>query len=96
MPGPGRTIRRQALNLKMTPDGGRAFAAHQANVGKTIDLSVAGTVVMSPRLVEPILGGEVMISGKFAQGELRRPRNAFRPEGESHGRRECAVAFDEG
>ncbi|MBB6407444.1 SecDF P1 head subdomain-containing protein [Mesorhizobium sangaii] len=62
-----------ALNLKMTPDSGRAFAAFtKANVGKTIDLSVGGSVVMSPRLVEPILGGEVMISGRFAKGELRR------------------------
>lgn len=62
-----------ALNLKMTPDSGRAFAAvTKANVGKTIDLSVGGNVVMSPRLVEPILGGEVMISGRFAKGELRR------------------------
>lgn len=68
-PAPGQV----ALNLKMTPDSGRAFAAFtKANVGKTIDLSVGGNVVMSPRLVEPILGGEVMISGRFAKGELRR------------------------
>jgi preprotein translocase subunit SecD len=68
-PVPGQV----ALNLEMTSDSARAFAAFtNANVGKTIDLSVGGAVVMSPRLVEPILGGEVMISGRFAKGELRR------------------------
>ncbi|MFD1983206.1 hypothetical protein ACFSOZ_11050 [Mesorhizobium newzealandense] len=68
-PAPGQA----ALNLKMTPDSARAFATFTtANVGKTIDLSVGGSVVMSPRLIEPILGGEVMISGRFAKGELRR------------------------
>jgi preprotein translocase subunit SecD len=68
-PAPGQV----ALNLKMTLDTARALAAFtKANVGKTIDLSVGGAVVMSPRLVEPILGGEVMISGRFAKGELRR------------------------
>ena len=68
-PAPGQG----ALNLKMTPDSAKAFATFtKANVGKMIDLSVDGAVVMSPLLVEPILGGEVMISGKFAKGELRR------------------------
>lgn len=68
-PAPGQV----ALSLKMTPDSARAFAAFtKANVGKTVDLSVGGTVVMSPRLVEPILRGEVMISGQFGKGELRR------------------------
>ena len=68
-PAPGQV----ALNLKMTPDSTQAFAAFtKANVGRTIDLSVGGSVVMSPRLVEPILGGEVLISGRFAKGELSR------------------------
>ena len=68
-PAPGQV----ALNLKMTPDSTQAFAAFtKANVGRTIDLSVGGSVVMSPWLVEPILGGEVLISGRFAKGELSR------------------------
>ncbi|MGX5828779.1 SecDF P1 head subdomain-containing protein [Mesorhizobium sp. 43Arga] len=63
----------RALNLKMTPDSAKAFADFTtANVGKVIDLSVDGAVVASPRLVEPILGGEVMLSGTFAPGELQR------------------------
>jgi preprotein translocase subunit SecD len=61
------------LNLKMTPDSAKAFADFtKANVGKVVDLSVDGAVVASPRLVEPILGGEVMLNGTFAAGELQR------------------------
>ena len=61
------------LNLKMTPDSATAFAGFtRANVGKVVDLSVDGVVVASPRLVEPILGGEVMLNGTFAAGELQR------------------------
>lgn len=62
-----------ALNLKMTPDSATAFADFtRANVGKVVDLSVDGAVVASPRLVEPIFGGEVMLNGTFAAGELQR------------------------
>ena len=62
-----------ALSLKMTPDSAKAFADFtKANVGKVVDLSVDGAVVASPRLVEPILGGEVMLNGTFAAGELQR------------------------
>jgi len=62
-----------ALNLKMTPDSAKAFADFtKVNVGKVVDLSVDGAVVASPRLVEPILGGEVMVNGSFAAGELQR------------------------
>ena len=69
MPDPSQA----ALDLKLTPDSAKAFAAFtSANVGKTIDLSTDGAVVMSPRLVEPILGGEIMVSGTFAKGELER------------------------
>ncbi len=61
------------LNLKMTADSAKAFADFtRANVGKVVDLSVDGAVVASPRLVEPILGGEVMLNGTFAAGELQR------------------------
>lgn len=61
------------LNLKMAPDSAKAFADFtKANVGRVVDLSVDGAVVSSPRLVEPILGGEVMLNGTFAAGELQR------------------------
>jgi preprotein translocase subunit SecD len=62
-----------ALSLELTPDGKQAFAAFTtANVGKIVDLSIDGAVVMSPRLMEPIVGGEIMVSGAFAPGELER------------------------
>ena len=68
-PAPGQV----ALSLKLTAQGKQAFATFTtANVGKTIDLSIGGSVVMSPRLVEPILGGQIMISGTFGKGELSR------------------------
>ncbi|BCG94379.1 SecDF P1 head subdomain-containing protein [Mesorhizobium sp. 131-2-1] len=68
-PAPGQ----DALDLKLTPDSAKAFAAFTvANVGRTIDLSVDGAVVMSPRLLEPILGGEIMVGGRFSRNELRR------------------------
>ncbi|MER8391150.1 hypothetical protein NKH10_04480 [Mesorhizobium sp. M1340] len=71
-PAPGQV----ALSRELTPDGRKAFAEFtSANVGNTIDLSIDGSVVMSPRLVEPILGGRLMVSGNFVQGELTRIAN---------------------
>jgi len=68
-----QTSGQMVLSLKMTADSAKAFADFtKANVGKVVDLSVDGAVVASPRLVEPILGGEVMLDGTFAAGELQR------------------------
>jgi len=68
-----QTSGQMVLSLKMTADSAKAFADFtKANVGKVVDLSVDGAVVASPRLVEPILGGEVMLNGTFAAGELQR------------------------
>ncbi|MER8848924.1 MULTISPECIES: SecDF P1 head subdomain-containing protein [Mesorhizobium] len=61
------------LSLKLTPDSGKAFARFTgANVGKIVDLSIDGAVMMSPRIVEPIRGGEIMVSGTFKPGEVER------------------------
>ncbi|MBZ9993394.1 SecDF P1 head subdomain-containing protein [Mesorhizobium sp. BH1-1-4] len=61
------------LSLKLTPDSGKAFATFTgANVGKIVELSIDGAIVTSPRVVEPILGGEIMISGAFKPGEAER------------------------
>ncbi|MBZ9746932.1 hypothetical protein LB516_16910 [Mesorhizobium sp. CO1-1-7] len=61
------------LSLKLTPDSGKAFARFTgANVGKIVDLSIDGAVVTSPRIVEPIRGGEIMVSGTFKGGEVER------------------------
>ena len=68
-----QTSGQMVLSLKMTADSAKAFADFtKANVGKVVDLNVDGAVVASPRLVEPILGGEVMLNGTFAAGELQR------------------------
>lgn len=70
VPGP---VSGQSLSLELTPESKQAFAAFTAaNVGKVVDLSIDGAVVMSPRLVEPITGGEIMVGGAFAPGELER------------------------
>ena len=60
-----------ALDLQLTPQGGEAFAAFtERHVGKTVDLVIDGKVMISPRLVEPIIGGRIVVSGKFAPGRL--------------------------
>ena len=60
-----------ALDLQLTPEGGEAFASFtERHVGETVDLVIDGKVMMSPRLVEPISGGRIVVSGKFAPGRL--------------------------
>ncbi len=60
-----------ALDLQLTPQGGEAFAAFtERHVGKTVDLVIDGKVMISPRLAEPIAGGRIVVSGKFAPGRL--------------------------
>ncbi|UVK53135.1 hypothetical protein DBIPINDM_006597 [Mesorhizobium sp. AR02] len=64
---------RESLSLKMTLDSAKLFADFtRVNIGKVVDLSIDGAVVMSPRLMEPIIGGEIMVGGTFAPGELER------------------------
>jgi preprotein translocase subunit SecD len=61
----------KALSLELTPQSREAFGAFTAeHVGQTIDLRVDGEVVMSPRLMEPITGGKIMVSGTFEPGKL--------------------------
>ena len=60
-----------ALDLQLTPQGGEAFAGFtERHVGKTVDLVIDGKVMISPRLVEPIIGGRIVVGGKFAPGRL--------------------------
>jgi preprotein translocase subunit SecD len=60
-----------ALDLQLTPQGGEAFAGFtERHIGKTVDLVIDGKVMISPRLVEPITGGRIVVSGKFAPGRL--------------------------
>ena len=63
----------KAMQLELTPQSRDDFAAFTGrHVGETIDLSVDGEVLISPRLMEPIAGGLIMVSGSFAQGELEK------------------------
>lgn len=62
-----------ALSLDLTPESRQAFADFTtANVGKTVNLSIDGTVMMAPRIMEPITGGKLMVSGNFVAGEVER------------------------
>lgn len=59
------------LDIQLTPAGTSDFAAFtEKHVGKLVDLKVEGKVVMSPKLVEPITGGRITVSGQFAPGKL--------------------------
>jgi len=70
---PGPVSGQFSLSLELTQESRKAFAAFTtANVGKVVDLSIDGAVVTSPRLMEPIAGGEIMVTGAFAPGELER------------------------
>ncbi len=59
------------LRLELTPESRAAFAAFTGRyVGETVDFRIDGQMVMSVRLVEPILGGMFVVSAMFAKGEL--------------------------
>jgi preprotein translocase subunit SecD len=66
-----RITDQKSLSLELTPQSREAFGVFTtAHVGDTIDLRIDGAVVMSPRLMEPILGGLIMVSGTFEPGQL--------------------------
>lgn len=62
---------RPALNLELTPDSKDAFGVFTTkHVGKMVDLKIDGKAVMSPVVRDPILGGQLMVSGNFERSEL--------------------------
>ena len=66
-----RVTNQQSLSLELTPASREAFGAFTTeHVGDTVDLRIDGEVVMSPRMVEPITGGLIMVSGTFEPGQL--------------------------
>ena len=68
-----KSLDQEAMQLELTPQSRDEFAAFTGrHVGETIDLRVDGEVLMSPRLMEPIAGGMIMVSGSFGPGELAR------------------------
>ncbi|WP_162789581.1 hypothetical protein [Altererythrobacter sp. ZODW24] len=64
------------LNLRLTPEAGRKFAEMTAAmVGEELPIMLAGEVLISPRVNEPILGGTLQISG--GKEELERALEAL-------------------
>lgn len=62
---------RRQLRLALTSPSAEAFAKFSAeNVGRIIDFRIDGDVVASPRLVEPIPGGFLVLGGEFKPGEV--------------------------
>ncbi len=67
----GDVLGQVAMQLELTAQSGSAFADFTGrHVGETVELCVDEAPVMSPRLVEPILGAKIMVSGNFSVGEL--------------------------
>ncbi len=58
------------VNIEFNMSGAKKFAAMTSqNIGKTIAIVLDGKVISAPRVNEPILGGEVQISGSFSVQE---------------------------
>jgi preprotein translocase subunit SecD len=66
-----RITDQKSLSLELTPQSREDFGVFTtAHVGDTVDVRIDGEIVMSPRLMEPILGGLIMVSGTFEPGQL--------------------------
>jgi preprotein translocase subunit SecD len=77
-----RITNEKSLSLELTPKSREAFGEFtNAHVGDTIDVRIDGEVVMSPRLMEPILGGVIMVSGTFEPGRLAEIGKSIIPGG---------------
>jgi preprotein translocase subunit SecD len=64
-------VNQPALKMELTADSKEAFGAFtNRHIGEQVDLTVDGEVLMSPIVREPILGGEVVINGRFEKAEL--------------------------
>lgn len=59
------------LYIRLNQNGARTLGeVSSANVGKQVDLSIGGEVILSPFIVEPIWGGSVQISGDHTIEQL--------------------------
>ena len=62
---------RPAIDIELTPDSKEAFGVFTTkHVGKVVDIKIDGKAVMSPVVRDPILGGQLTVSGNFDRGEL--------------------------
>lgn len=61
------------IDLKLAPRDRQAFATlTQARVGTQIALVVRGAVLSAPTIEQPIVNGDVQISGDYSQDDARR------------------------
>lgn len=59
------------VNVMLDKAGREALAQFTAaHVGEVIEILVNDTVVVAPRIMDPILGGTFVISGSFSDSEL--------------------------
>jgi preprotein translocase subunit SecD len=69
---------RPALSLTLSPESTKSFADFtNAHVGRQVDLRIDGKTVMAPTIRDPILKGEVAVSGTFTRLELLEAANAI-------------------
>jgi preprotein translocase subunit SecD len=62
---------RPDMKLDLAPESKDAFGAFTTKyIGRVVDLKIDGKVMVSPVVRDPILGGQVMVSGNFERGEL--------------------------
>ncbi|WEK04895.1 MAG: hypothetical protein P0Y65_01165 [Candidatus Devosia phytovorans] len=59
------------VNVVLDDEGRQALAEFTSeHVGKVIEILVNDTVVVAPRIMDPIVGGTFVISGSFSNSEL--------------------------
>lgn len=60
-----------ALEIQFGDQDAAAFTQLTSDrIGLTLEFSLDGEVLMAPRLMDPILGGNVRVSGNFTRAEL--------------------------
>jgi preprotein translocase subunit SecD len=59
--------------ILMSPDKGGEFTQMTRNhVGDIVDVHVCGVLIISPRIMQPVIGGSVYLTGGFAADETNR------------------------
>ncbi len=62
---------RPALSIRLDEEGAEQLeSVTRANIGETLPLRVDEDVIMSPRVLETITGGEILVSGDFEAERL--------------------------
>src|SRR5260221_14663266 len=73
-----------AVNIKLASESAKAFENFTAaHIGDKLDVMIDGKVVMSPKLIDPIRGGTLQISGVFDRVEWKKLAAQLK-SGQSH------------